>query len=443
MYNNDTFFIGLCFYSIGFLSLVGAISLFLNYYFPSRVYRYYSAYIAIILAFVVVVYIKNTGDFPSKTPRRRAMNLLVDVLQMMSHFLFCAFVYYAMVMEDAKFKKLRIYFNVFLGFTVVYALAVAAFPKVISKSFVLFLITRIVVIGLSVVFYIQLFKNLNKVFFRYLFAAVSFVFIFGFLALWDSFSTEGNSKYTGFDYLCYGFFLENMCFVGAFVYRYYKVNKDKKEAEQLYETQLYATKYEIQQLTMDYIGKEIHDVIGQKLILASIHTQRLDNDKNTTLEKETIENINGLLNESLWEMRELTKNLTQNAIAEQTIYDLIEKECERVEKLKSFKVKFLCIDRKIALESEIKTIIVRIVQEFIQNSIKHSECETISIVMHKNSGMIVLTLKDDGKGFELGKRYTNGIGLKNMEKRVNMLKGVFEIESKIDFGTKITISLPV
>jgi len=443
MYSDDTFFIELCFYSVGFLSLAGVISIFLNFYFSSKVYRFYSVYLAVLIAFVLVVYYKNTGDFPMKTERRRNMNLLVDVLQMASHFLFCAFVYFAMVIEDEKFRKLRVYFRVFLGFTVIYTLAVVAFPKFMSRDFVVFLISRVVIIGLSLVFYIQLMKNLDRVFFRYLFAATSFVFLSGFLALWDSFSTEGHSKYTGFDYLCYGFFLENLCFVGAFVYRYFKVNKEKKEAEQLYETQLYATKYEIQQLTMDNIGKEIHDNIGQKLTLASIYTQQLEHENSSAGTKEAIGNISGILNETLWEMRELTKSLTQNSIAEQLIYDLIEKECERVEKLKIIQAKFLCYNKKLDLETEIKTIIVRIVQEFIQNSIKHSECETISIVMHSNSGKIVLVLTDDGKGFDPQRRYTNGMGLKNMEKRVKMLNGTIALESKLSFGTKITITLPI
>jgi signal transduction histidine kinase len=389
------------------------------------------------------VYYKNTGDYPPKTPRRRAMNLLVDVLQMLSHFLFCAFIYYAMIIEDEKFKNLGVYFRIFLGFTIVYILAVVGFPLFMSRDFVVFLISRMVIIGLSLVFYIQLYKNLDKVFFRYLFAAVSFVFLSGFLALWDSFSTEGHSKYTGFDYLCYGFFLENLCFVGAFVYRYFKVNKEKKEAEELYLTQLYATKLEIQQQTMDNIGKEIHDNIGQKLTLASIYMQQLEHENKQTDTKEGIQNISGILNETLWEMRELTKSLTQNSISEQLIYDLIQKECERVEKLKIIKVKFLCYDKKLILDTEIKTILVRIVQEFIQNSIKHSECETISIVMHSLKQKATLVLTDDGIGFDLEKRYSNGMGLKNMEKRVKMILGTFAIESKINVGTKITITLPI
>ncbi|MCZ8091517.1 ATP-binding protein [Flavobacterium sp.] len=194
---------------------------------------------------------------------------------------------------------------------------------------------------------------------------------------------------------------------------------------------------------MDNIGKEIHDNIGQKLTLASIYMQQLEHENKQTDTKEGIQNISGILNETLWEMRELTKSLTQNSISEQLIYDLIQKECERVEKLKIIKVKFLCYDKKLILDTEIKTILVRIVQEFIQNSIKHSECETISIVMHSLKQKATLVLTDDGIGFDLEKRYSNGMGLKNMEKRVKMILGTFAIESKINVRTKITITLPI
>ena len=63
--------------------------------------------------------------------------------------------------------------------------------------------------------------------------------------------------------------------------------------------------------------------------------------------------------------------------------------------------------------------------------------------MHSHKQKATLVLTDDGIGFDLEKRYTNGMGLKNMEKRVKMILGTFAIESKINVGTKITITLPI
>ena len=80
MLKNDIFFIELCFYTIGFLSLAGVITTFLNSYFSSRIYKFYGLYLLVIISFVVMVYIKNTGDFPKKSTQRLVLNLAVDIL---------------------------------------------------------------------------------------------------------------------------------------------------------------------------------------------------------------------------------------------------------------------------------------------------------------------------------------------------------------------------
>jgi signal transduction histidine kinase len=154
-----------------------------------------------------------------------------------------------------------------------------------------------------------------------------------------------------------------------------------------------------------------------------------------------VASINNILNDSLWEMRDLTKSLVHNGVSEGLIYDLIEHECERVRKLCS--TKFLCNDKKINLSHQMKTILLRVVQEFLQNSIKHAECKNITLVLHAKENQISLTLTDDGKGFDAEKQYSNGLGLKSMKTRIALLKGVFELESKVGFGTKITIILPL
>ncbi|WP_338410748.1 ATP-binding protein, partial [uncultured Flavobacterium sp.] len=92
---------------------------------------------------------------------------------------------------------------------------------------------------------------------------------------------------------------------------------------------------------------------------------------------------------------------------------------------------------------QIKSVLYRIVQEFLQNSIKHSKCENIFISLQKKDNSIQLQLQDDGIGFDLKKLKTNGIGLHNIKKRTEILGGTFELESKTNFGTKLTILIPL
>lgn len=440
MLKNDVFFIELCFYTIGFLSLAGVITAFLNSYFSSRIYKFYGLYLSVIIAFVVIVYIKNTGDFPKKSNQRMLLNLTVDILQVLSHFFFCSFVYFAMVMEDVKFKKLKNIYKTFLYFTVIYLIVMAAFPKFVSRDFLYFLITRIVILVLSILFYYHLFKNLDRTFFRYLFAAVSFVFISGFLALWDSFSSSGYSKYTGFDYLCYGYFLENLCFVGALIHKYFSIEKEKEITAIAHKQELFTTQKEIQQETIEHIGREIHDNIGQKLTLASLYTQQLEFENKAPQVNNTIENISTIINESITELRELSKSLVANAIDTNTINQLIEKECEKIKSLKKCNVTYHSNAIAIQLKYQEKSILIRIVQEFINNSIKHSKCQNIFVELLSKDDNIVLSLKDDGIGFNTGMEQT-GQGITNIKKRTALIGGKMELKSDKENGTQLIIRL--
>lgn len=437
---NDPFFIGICFFTIGFLSLVGFTSAYLNYFFKSKIYRYYSLYIVTLLLFVITVYLKDTGDFPVKTVRRNVMQLIVDGLQMLSALLFCSFIYHAMILQNIKYVKLKKAYQAFIVFTVCYFIIMFLFPHFVRMSFTFFVITRIIIYLIAILFYYHMCRELKIVFFRYLFLGTTFLFVSGILALWDS--MNASSIYTGFQYLCYGYFFENICFIGAFIYKYFIVDKEKQEVEHQHEVRLFASKIEMQQQTMEYIGKEIHDNIGQKLTLASLYTQQLQHENKAPNVKDNIDSISVLINESLAEMRELSKSLTDNSIEKNSIYKLIEDECERVRKLNLCTVKFISNDKSLNLVYQLKAVLIRIAQEFFQNSIKHSDCKNLTLQLNSFEKSVELILVDDGKGFDADKIYSNGIGLKNMKKRIEMLNGNFKLESKLNIGTKITITIP-
>jgi signal transduction histidine kinase len=440
---NDPFFIGICFFSIGFLTLVGFTSACLNYFFKSKIYSYYSVYILSLIIFIIAVYTKNTGDFPLKSERRYTMQLLVDGLQVWSSLLFCGFIYTAMILQDKKYKKLKKFYLLFIGFTVSYTIIMFLLPDFVRTNYPFFILSRTIIFSISLIFYYKIGKDLNIVFFRYLFLGITFLFLFGILALWDSAFRINKSIYTGFQYLCYGYFFENIFFIGAFIYKYFIVNKEKNEAAHLYDLQLISSKNEMQQQTLDYISREIHDNIGQKLTLASLYTQQLDHENNSVDTKDKIDNINSILNETLSEIRELTKSLIHNSIGDNIIYNLIKIECERIKKLNQFNVRLICNNKKINLSLEAKTILIRIVQEFFQNSIKHADCKNIIVSINDNNTIIELSLIDDGNGFDKDNLQSDGNGLKNMKTRTELLNGNFSLESKKNIGTKVTVTLPL
>lgn len=205
--------------------------------------------------------------------------------------------------------------------------------------------------------------------------------------------------------------------------------------------ELLETQVEIQIQTMKHIGKEIHDNVGQKLTLSSLYLQQLVFENKSPQLNDSINNVNDIINESLNELRHLSKSLTDDTIEENSITELIEIECQKINQLKKCNVSY---DSSLTIyinSYQTKSVLLRIVQEFIQNSLKHSQCKNIDISISNLKNELQVILKDDGKGFDLENIEYNGIGLNNIKKRIKILNGISTLQSDKN-GTVLTLNIP-
>ena len=211
---------------------------------------------------------------------------------------------------------------------------------------------------------------------------------------------------------------------------------------EIHQKELLATQLEIQQATMQQIGRELHDNIGQKLTLASLYTQQLLYENKVTTESERIEQVSQIINQSLQDLRSLSKTLTDDNINQKDIIKLIQEEVHTASVIKKCKIhfehNFKCLD----LDFVHKNVLLRITQEFIQNSIKHSQCKNIFIRLNTTEeNLWELKINDDGIGFDIDKILSNGIGLTNMKNRTAIIGAEFNLESNENAGTLIEIKL--
>jgi len=88
-------------------------------------------------------------------------------------------------------------------------------------------------------------------------------------------------------------------------------------------------------------------------------------------------------------------------------------------------------------------MLFRIVQEALQNSIKHANAKLIKILIHQYDNHLQLTIEDNGKGFEVDEVINSSLGLKNMAHRTNLLGGTINWQATEEMGTKVTITIPV
>ena len=90
-------------------------------------------------------------------------------------------------------------------------------------------------------------------------------------------------------------------------------------------------------------------------------------------------------------------------------------------------------------------MIYRIIQECINNTIKHAQASKIDISVKQNTKEVETEISDNGVGFNTNEVYykSSGLGLENIKSRIDMMKGKFEIESSKNTGTKINVKIPL
>ncbi len=239
-----------------------------------------------------------------------------------------------------------------------------------------------------------------------------------------------------------------MFIVAVMVYiRRYKQRKLEYLSEieinnQIHQKEILATQLEIQQATMQHIGRELHDNIGQKLTLVSLYTQQLIYENKVPKEAERIEQISEIINQSLQDLRSLSKTLTDDKINQKEIVTLIQEEVDNANAIKKCKITFNHNFEHIDLNFAHKNVLLRITQEFIQNSIKHAQCKSIFInLLTSDENLWKHNIKDDGIGFDSSQKLSNGIGLTNMKNRAEIIGANFSLKSKKGIGTEISLIL--
>lgn len=230
-------------------------------------------------------------------------------------------------------------------------------------------------------------------------------------------------------------------FIFIIQYRNRKI-EHTKETDMLNEKhtqELLEKKLETQQETMQHIGREIHDNVGQKLTLASLYTKQLATKNNNNPDEKIIA-ISTIIDESLNELRQLSKTLTNPHLAQADLLFLLKEEAKRINNAGVCHVIITSNSNILSLSQSSKNVLFRLLQEFMQNSLKHSGCKKISINAESLPNQLIITATDDGKGFDTNAQST-GIGLQNMQRRAEELGATYTLKSTQAKGTIMTISL--
>lgn len=194
------------------------------------------------------------------------------------------------------------------------------------------------------------------------------------------------------------------------------------------------------------ISREIHDGPAQMLANILLRADLVDRTfRERSGEEALIEmkSMRSMVRSSLQEVRRIIYNLRPMALDDLGLVPTIRKylaDLEEYHKMTITLSEHGSVDR---LDSKYEVALFRLIQESVQNAVKHAAAEQIHVNIRNERNQVSVSIRDDGVGFDLAKKKEKSFGIIGMRERVEMLDGSITINSKIGGGTTVYVKIPL
>jgi len=193
------------------------------------------------------------------------------------------------------------------------------------------------------------------------------------------------------------------------------------------------------------IAADLHDGVGQMMSAAKMNLSAFENEIpfKDEAQKLTFEKLISLVDESCREIRSVSHQMMPNALLKSGLTSAVREFLDKIDN-RIIKINLHAEGLNERLDSNIETLLYRVIQECVNNVIKHSGANNLDISLIKDADGISATVEDNGRGFDTtDKQKFEGIGLKNISSRVAFLKGTVDFDSSPGKGTLVAIHVPV
>lgn len=220
--------------------------------------------------------------------------------------------------------------------------------------------------------------------------------------------------------------------------------KEKDLMREKFEAEIAKAQQEMQEQTMQTIGADLHDNIGQLLSLTALTLKSIEPSESSKSDHKVASAIE-LISHSIQEMRLLGKILQGNQLIALGLDVAIKHEVKWMEKSGQYTICYVSAEELPAPNPDIDLILFRILQEILNNIIKHSKANLLTIILDHSDDQLLLSVIDNGIGFDINKLENDqrGMGLNNIKNRAVLINGQTTIESEPGKGTSISISIPL
>jgi two-component system, NarL family, sensor kinase len=193
------------------------------------------------------------------------------------------------------------------------------------------------------------------------------------------------------------------------------------------------------------IAADLHDSVAHKMVVAKLNLEILEGylPALNQEQRHVYDNIFSLVDDSCSEVRNLSHSMMPQAFFKSGLTDAVRNFIDKIEN-KSLRISFSTEGQLGDLEKNMEIMIYRIIQECMQNILKHADAGKVDISIILENGEIDVIIEDNGVGFDMDSiRNIEGMGMKNLKSRIDFLNGKLDINSQKGRGTVIAFYIPV
>lgn len=195
------------------------------------------------------------------------------------------------------------------------------------------------------------------------------------------------------------------------------------------------------------LSREIHDGPAQMMANVMMRSDLIEKVYNEYGAKDAlseVKNLKKMVRNALYEVRRIIYDLRPMALDDLGLVPTLKKYLQTIEEYHSTtRITYKNIGEEKRLPSKFEVALFRLVQESVQNALKHANASEIVVKLEMKPDKIAILIKDDGQGFDPKERKAESFGIIGMRERVELLSGDFTIDSKVGKGTVVLIQVPL
>lgn len=194
------------------------------------------------------------------------------------------------------------------------------------------------------------------------------------------------------------------------------------------------------------LSREIHDGPAQMLanvIMRSDLIERIYRERGAEEAIGEMRDLKKMVRSALYEVRRIIYDLRPMALDDLGLIPTLKKYLQTIEEYHKTTITFTYTGEVKRLSNRFEVAVFRLVQEAVQNALKHAEATTIQVKMELKKDHLLIVVKDDGKGFNPNEKKEKAFGLMGMRERIEWLEGKLHIYSQLGRGTIVTMHIPL